>query len=332
MLSEYGNRLFTIMPRSEFLTKVQALGFRLYPELKGKVLSRPEFEAEVEALVGATKKLEDMDSALNKIEQLNAQQQELGGYNSDSNYVNQLKSLRKSYNDFRTGAATSLSLIQRDNSSFDLTGAMADLKWKLMKFAITRVLQMSDTQGPMENESLPAYLRRMMDIAGKKADWAMMQRILDTAQSLDLREVAKDADVAAFRQLLAGQNMEKAKQYPAAVSSYITALKTGALSIPADKVGEILDAIKRDHPEEYDAGVQMAFENPVDPYGRFVPGSRPSNYDPLSKSRNGRSKEGVKIDIPAVKKDSSEPKEKAAESKAPPAPPPAPKPPEDKPQ
>jgi hypothetical protein len=62
--------------------------------------------------------------------------------------------------------------------------------------------------------------------------------------------------VTAWRWLLAATNLEQAQQFRAAVGYYLEALRTGSQSIPVEKIGEKLAAIRQAHPAEYEAGAK----------------------------------------------------------------------------
>lgn len=85
--------------------------------------------------------------------------------------------------------------------------------------------------------------------------------------------VVAATDSTALTQFSAGLNQERAKQYAMAVISFQGALKTGSQLLPAEIIGDHLEAIKAAHPQEFEQGMQLALNPPtprVDPFGRPI--------------------------------------------------------------
>ena len=274
-ISSYGRQLGDIMPRSEFLQKVQAASERIAPSLNQRALSQKEFDKSVQDLIKSAKKLEDLDGVLTKIDELSAQQRELNAYYGDSGLTSQLRNYRRIYDDLRVGAATSLSFASSGYSSQG-SEALNDIKMLLVKFALTRVLMTPPDLSPKEDESVPAFLQRALDAAKSTSNWQLLSRVLDAAQSMSLTTVATTSDTSALRQFLGGVNQETAHQFSGAVSSYIAALKTGSQTIPVMKIAEALEAIQKEHPAEYEAGVRLASAGGIYPDDRVM---RSTNYN-----------------------------------------------------
>ena len=87
--------------------------------------------------------------------------------------------------------------------------------------------------------------------------------------------------------MITGLNQNAAGQYALAVESLLDALKAGTLDITAQFIGRQLDAIKRDHPSEYDQGVQSYLEPPVRQYP-YVPGMSPAQLNAYLRGRQSR--------------------------------------------
>lgn len=69
-------------------------------------------------------------------------------------------------------------------------------------------------------------------------------------------------DATAMQYFLSARNMEDAKQYSLAVSSFHAVLRSGSQIIPLQVVSEHLEAIKKDHPQDYEAGLQITANTP----------------------------------------------------------------------
>jgi hypothetical protein len=86
--------------------------------------------------------------------------------------------------------------------------------------------------------------------------------------------VANATDAGAFRLFLGGFNQEQAHYLSGAVSSYLDALRFGSRIIPAEYIGQHLEAIRKQSPQDYEAGAQMSLKT--------VNTSPPSLIDPRS--------------------------------------------------
>lgn len=284
-MRDYGRQLADLIPRSELVQKVQALTERLTaalppaiaPPAQQKGISREEFDRKVEDILKGVKKFNDLGDALAKIDEFLKQQRQFGGSTIPPFTSSQLSSYIRTYDDLRAGVATSLTFIN-NNYGGQGSEALIPIKNLLVKAAISRVLKTPSDMGPKEDEDTSPYLQRMLDVAIKTSDWLLVARVLEAIQFLNLSAVISTTDSSALRQLLAGVNFEHARQYSYAVSTYIAALKTGSHMIPAEKIGDMLDSIKKDHPQEYEAGIQRANTAPslADERMRTLMGSRPT--------------------------------------------------------
>lgn len=263
-MRDYGRQLEDLIPRSELVQKLQVLTDRVAAAMPPvpippKPMTREAIESKVDAILRDVKKLEDMGVALQKIDDLAAQQRDLRGSYMESFPISQLRSYRKTYEDLRSGAPTSLSFA---TTTYAVPNAesvtLNQLKVLLVKFALTRVLGAPADMGPKEEESAAAYLKRMLDLSLHNSDWQLVSRVIDTTQTMGLTSVLGTNDASALRQILAGVNQERARQFSFAVTSYLAALKTGSQAIPVEKIGDMLEKIKKDHPQDYEAGVQAA--------------------------------------------------------------------------
>lgn len=306
----YGRNLGDLIPRSEFLEKLGAISARIMPGQQAKPLARQEFEDRVRDIFSRVKNLDDMDPALTAIDELIAQQREVNGYTSDSGVIYQLRSYRRTYDDLRAGAATSLSFASSSSSDAQSQEVLRPVRDRLVKFALTRVLGVSGDLAPKQDETVATYLHRMLDTAYRTSDWQLMANVLDAAQSMGLTSIVSTNNGLALRQFLAGVNQERARQYSGAVSSYLSALRTGSQSIPVEKIGEKLQEIKAQHPQDYESGVQLAnAPAPLPGYYRSTVGY-PPGYPP-GFSTPGSSSPASTLQVPPVATDVPGGKKKA---------------------
>ncbi len=120
-------------------------------------------------------------------------------------------------------------------------------------------------------------------------DWTLLKKAL-TAHSYLYRNVAgvsaPDDEAAGVDAMITGINQNDAGQYALAVESFLDALKSGSLDLPARFIGSQLDAIKRDHPDDYETGME-AFLTPPAPQPYF-PNMNPAMFNPAyAGSRHG---------------------------------------------
>ena len=122
---------------------------------------------------------------------------------------------------------------------------------------------------------LPTKNPRRLSIASSpdavsREDWPLLQKGL-TAQTYLNRNSLIGSTTAGnistgVDSLLAALNQEAAGQYALAVVSYQNALKTSNTNIPAKLIGDKLAAIQKDHPKEYEQGMQLVLSPPAPSY------------------------------------------------------------------
>ncbi|HEY3900451.1 MAG TPA: hypothetical protein VGM54_17720 [Chthoniobacter sp.] len=81
--------------------------------------------------------------------------------------------------------------------------------------------------------------------------------------TLRIESTAAVNDREALQLFLAGLNQEKAMQYVFAVISFEQALKTGSQLISAELIGGHLERIQKEHPQEYQKGVENSLNPPA---------------------------------------------------------------------
>jgi hypothetical protein len=255
-LSNYTRSLNSLVPRS-VLERIRAMRQNGQPAA-AKRLTLAELETRSREVYRSIEKLDDLAPAIAKLEGLIAQSREPGSsggsYGNESQALAVLRSYRKNYEDLKSGMAVSLAFTSPYQTSGTYPGPddQAVLRGLLLRFAVPRILQAKE--GAKESENLAEYLARMSDLARTEKNWTLLGRILDTAQTLNIAVVATANDAAALRQMLAGVNQEKARQFSGAVASYLGALKSGSQAVPAEWIGEKLEAIRKASPESYERG------------------------------------------------------------------------------
>ncbi|MEO6787233.1 MAG: hypothetical protein ABI318_13965, partial [Chthoniobacteraceae bacterium] len=228
---------------------------------KHSTLSRDEIEQQVSEIIAAVKKLEDLDDAVKKLDDLMAEQRKAGHSISDVTAIMDVKHIRNFHREIVSGMATTLDLsITASKMRDENIGRLRDMA---IRFAVPRLLGMKADKGMNEDESLAVFIRRTVADAIERRDWTLLARAIDLNQRLASGQgPLNSTDTSALQQFLAAQNQERARQYAAAVVSYLASLKTGSQSIPAEFVGEQLATIEKEHPKEYQAGIELANNPP----------------------------------------------------------------------
>jgi hypothetical protein len=123
-----------------------------------------------------------------------------------------------------------------------------------------------------------------------------------------LNTITSASDSAALTQFLAGLNQERARQFSLAVVSFQATLKTGSQLIPPETIGEHLEKIRAEHPQDFEQGMKLTLSAPADASdSRTSSPSPPATYPTVGAGRvflgpNGRpvpATEETTIAIPA---------------------------------
>ena len=228
--------------------------------------------------------------------------------------VNEFQSIARTYRDLRAGNSARVSLGLSGNESRE---PITSLRSQLALFALPRAIGASEADQPQPDETVLTYMRRMIAVARERKDWPFASRVLAAAQNTQVNDpLLKPSDSTGLTSFFAGLNFERGRQYSLAVNSFQMALKTGSDLVPAEDIGERLEAIKRDHATDYEAGLKMTLSSPVpvtDPDSRPTRDPRyPVGFpgNPFGPNGPGGPAKEQPVIVPAVK-------EPAAKSAAP---------------
>ncbi len=184
------------------------------------------------------------------------------------------------YEDLKNGLPTSVNI----DFMGGLTGAGVSIKANslLLKFILQHYFDTYKGAPPSDAETPAAYATRVKNDALAGQDWTLLKKAL-IAHAYLYRNVATgsspDDEAAGIDAMITGINQSDAGQYDLAVESFLDALNSGSLDVPARFIGEQLDAIKRDHPDDYDTGME-AYLAPTAPQQPYFPGTNPAMYHP----------------------------------------------------
>jgi hypothetical protein len=265
------------IPRSELLAHLSELQKQHGVFEEQKNLTSTDIETKGREIVHATKTLQEIPQALQQL-QILATTPRAGGMASGliNQYINTLSNYQLVYAQLLQGATSNVNLggvfsglIVENNAS------VLALRNQLLLFTLQRLLNQPENQAAKPDENVPAYLQRIAALAREKADWTLLGRTVDVAQTFNINTGSIIYDRAAVQAFLAGLNQERAQQYAFAVASFLAALKTGSQILPVEVVGERLEAIRKEHPEDYEQGSRMAVAIPTIGDPRYPRGDNP---------------------------------------------------------
>ena len=232
-------------------------------------------DADADEIIKAVKTLGDIPVALTKLAALQRElifhrSYSLGSDSVLGSAMLGLEAIQRAYLEIQHGLATTISL-GHGRGEFSLhpnvENVLLPLRVELVKLVAPRLMGAPKEEKAAEGEGLDAYLRRLIEAAKKRQDWLAVERGLDLKHTLAATASSafvssNDRETQAFKDFFAGRNLEQARQYDQAVISYLTALRSGQEDLPADLIGDRLDAIQRAHPAEYASGSSYMRELP----------------------------------------------------------------------
>jgi hypothetical protein len=265
-----------IVPRSKIL-ELLAGGARQAVVAPSPAEVSPEV-ADVQKILDGIDSLDAMEPALKQLYALEP------GNRVAPNTAKDLAPLVEVYGDLKAGLPTTVNL----NFMGDPNGPGISVKVNrlLLNFILQHYFDTYTGPAPGNDETPPAYTERVKTAAMAAQDWALLRKALVAHEYL-VRNVAAaggsgepDDEAAGLNRMIDGINQETAGQYALAVASYQNALKSGSLDIPAKLIGERLDRIKREHPQEFDSGMAAFLTPPMPNFpGRNTPFYNPAMFN-----------------------------------------------------
>lgn len=267
------------LPRSKLLERIYALSG---PAADGdtadaRKTTRPKTAGsekieKPDAVLARILKLEDLDGNFEALKRAATLE---GGQSYPQppwqSVISELNNIQREYQQLKSGMAVRMTLALTHGEN--LMPQVAVLRQELACFAIQRLVGDDAKLAPQGGENSLTYLRRVLAAARERADWRLVQRVLEMGQSTGVQDpVLKASDTTAFTAFLAGMTQERARQFPQAVLSYQNALKTGSELLPVEDIGARLERIKKEHPADFEQGVVWTI-NPIqrDQFGRPLP-------------------------------------------------------------
>lgn len=139
----------------------------------------------------------------------------------------------------------------RADGGAGLPGVVRALRQELLVLVLARRFGQPSQPG----DTPQAFLRRRFLAAREEQAWPAVKRVLETAHALGSRDqICVPADAEALTQYLAGLNYAEAGVIPLAVSSFLSALKTGSVILPLDDIKIRLAKFRAEHAADYAEG------------------------------------------------------------------------------
>lgn len=252
------------MPRSELLARIKEIEdthkekAEKVAEAPPKPVSSSELSEQVQAIVMSIHDFPGLDEAVPKLEALRSKFTTPGSTQSLDNILDNLRFLQRAHLDLSQGLATNLPVTFTNYSSQAVSNTIYDLREQLLLTALPRLLDVKgDDALPQPGENAPTYLLRTAEGALKKDNWPLLKRTIEVALSLNIGIAATVSDRSALQFFVAGVDQEEARQYATAVGSYLNALRAGSQMISPALIGDHLDGLRKNHPQEYAEGVQL---------------------------------------------------------------------------
>lgn len=243
------------VPRSELTQRVKELQQIIEITAADGSLNADQWTKKVNALIGGIKTLDDLAGTLKAIDALPL----LSSYGAPSLGVEDLRSYATAYEQLKRGQASTISFPDRQLRPNPNTAILQGVRDQLVAYALPRLLMLPEGTALKPGETALTFLQRTLAQAKEKRDWLLVGRALDLSQRFALQIGTVASDSSALTLFLAGYNQDRAQQYSQAVTSYLAVLKTGSQIVPAEHVGELLAALKKNHPTEYETA-SRAFE------------------------------------------------------------------------
>src|SRR6266576_1878775 len=227
------------VPRSEILARARWL--------EGK--DRAQADNYAAPILQSVHLLDDLPKALTQLKSRPA-------YKSQalSNLVNGLEAVCKAYLAFKEGVATTLPPTYWQTG--DTNQIVTRLRAELLLLVLPRILGVEQRDSPKAGETVEGYLVRMRAVAIAHHDFELLSRTISAAREISASIAGPGQsligqDYTSFLCWREGQNAERAKRFLEAALAYRRALNSATSAVPIAFIGQRLDAIEKEHPNEY---------------------------------------------------------------------------------
>jgi hypothetical protein len=239
---DQNNSALGIVPRSQILDRLTA---------ETKLLANTPSPAI--AIIKNIKSLDEMEPALKQLSQLPQND------SVTSRAYSGLIPLVQLYTSVKSGLPQTINFNFVSNAS-DVSVSPA-LQIQLLNFVLQHYCDSYKGTPPAADEKPDAFINRVIADAIRREDWPLLRKAVTGQAYLNRNSAlalpATNNIVAGLDNLLSGVNEEAASQFAMAVGSYQKALKISDPTIPAKWIGARLADMQKNHPKEFEEGVQM---------------------------------------------------------------------------
>ena len=309
-----------LIPRSEILARLHEDGTTIIgaaPTPAEPVGSAETAGPSVVEIVAGIKTLDELAPGLDALDKISREEKEPRHAHAAA-ALTALSPLDQVYRDFRAGQSTrvelpSISLPTPGTSYYGgghsgevneaLSRAIQDaqlaLRRQLLVLSLPRYLDLPPETRAKPGEGPIDFLDRIRAESLKAGDYLGAARADETRAILRTgNQTASESSQAS--QFITANRLEAARQYSLAVASYERALASGTELVPAKVIGDRLDAIKAEHPQEFQQGMDLYLSPPRPDYPFYPPGmTRRPGVPPYGRSPNSPP-ETPALSIPAA--------------------------------
>jgi len=171
----------------------------------------------------------------------------------------------------------------------DYAGAIARVTDQIVLLALPAYIEAPAAFAPLPKESAKSYLERVLKGAVASENWELAYRAVLARGELSSRmggSADTMADTEVLRDMILATNQEAAQQWADCTTSYLDALRSLSTLVPAKEIGDRLERIKAEHPEDYESGRKQAEYHGV-PYRVAAPTIRQPRPGELGSPRSG---------------------------------------------
>lgn len=261
----------TLIPRSQILSL-------LHPAertLRG-VPKAAAGTPDVEDILGQIKTPADLHGALQQLEKLRTDDHEERG---DLRLTLQtLSLLEEAYREFQAGLSTRVETVApKASSSAPSQSLIASVRAQIISLVLPRYLGLPEDVRANAGEGPHPFLDRIAADAAARGDYLLVAKARETQRLLRDGTAYNGSDNSQAGLFVTACNQEAAGQFSLAVGSFERALASPSDIVPPKVIGGHLAAIKADHPQDFQQGIDSYLSPPL---SRFGPGSYPPGYPP----------------------------------------------------
>jgi len=225
---------------------------------------------EVNRIIAGIKSPAEISDAITALRQLIARRGP-NGLTSPEQAISEMTEMERAYRAFSAGLPANVPMLARDSAA-PYKDALLPVRAQLITMVLPRYLGLSETK-PDDGEGPYDFLSRIVADAIKREDYLLAARALQTRQMLGEGTSYGGNESSQAGLFVVAHNQEVAGQFALAVASYEKALAISSDLIPPKAIGDRLAAIKADHPQEFQQGLEMYLAPPVPSYPPGYPAS-----------------------------------------------------------